>query len=386
MERRKFLRGMAAGALGMSAAALAACGQASPDAPAADGGDDPAAQAPAQGSDLPQLQWDMPTSWTPAIDVLFGAATRLGERVAQLTDGRFQITAAESGKIVPGLQVLDAVQANTAPCGHTASFYYVGKNAAFGIGTALPFGLNAQQQNAWLYAGGGREALEPLYSEFGIVAIPAGNTTVQMGGWFNKEINSLSDMQGLKMRIPGLGGQVMERLGVVPQTIAGGEIFQALSTNTIDAAEWIGPHDEEKLGLNQAAEFYYYPGWWEPGATLDFYVNKDEWEALPDLYKNAIQVACAEANVVSIAEYDAKNLAALQRMVAEGTQLRPYSQEIMEGAQTAAFELYEESAADDPTFFGPIYEQWLGFRDQVYQWNFINEFSFSNFVYRDISV
>lgn len=382
MKRREFLRGAAAGVAGLSAVALTACtAPAAPDA--AEAPAEGQAQAPAQGSDLPVLNWDMPTSWTPAIDVLFGAAQRIGTRVSELTSGRFTITAAESGKIVPGLQVLDAVQAGTAPCGHTASFYYVGKNPTFGIATALPFGLNTQQQNAWLYAGGGMEVLQPLFDEFGIVAFPAGNTTTQMGGWFRREINSVSDLQGLKMRIPGIGGQVMERLGVVPQTIAGGEIFQALNTGTVDAAEWIGPHDEEKLGFNQAAEFYYYPGWWEPGATLDFYVNKAEYDALPDLYKSALQVAAAEANVVSIAQYDAQNLAALKRMVDGGTQLRPYSDEIMVAAQQAAFELYEENAAADTQFFAPVYENWKQFRAGIYEWNQINEYSLVNFVYNN---
>ncbi|NJL33478.1 MAG: ABC transporter substrate-binding protein [Chloroflexaceae bacterium] len=322
----------------------------------------------------------MTTSWPESLDTIHGGAITVAERCAAMTGGRFQIEVFQAGEIVGGLEVLDAVQQDTVASGHSATYYYVGKNEAFGFATSVPFGLNAQQQNAWLYYGGGLEVLEPLFREFGVVAFPAGNTTVQMGGWYNREVEALSDMQGLKFRIPGLGGRVMERLGVVTQTIPGGEIFLALDRGAIDAAEWIGPYDDEKLGLQDAADFYYYPGWWEPGPTLDCYVNITEWEQLSPEYQEIFKSACYHANVDMMAKYDALNQQAMQRLIEGGTQLRPYSQEILRGAQTAAFELYDELAAADTRFFAPIYEQWQPFRDTMYAWHNINELSFSNFV------
>ncbi len=239
----------------------------------------PVAQTPAavaQDSSLPDLNWDMPTSWPVALDTIFGGAQVFAERVGVLTGGKFKVSPRAAGEVAPGLEVLNVVQEGAFPIGHTASYYYVGKNPLTAFGTALPFGLNAQQQNAWLYEGGGLTLLQAAYAKlFNAIQFPAGNTGVQMGGWFRKEINSVADLQGLKMRIPGLGGQVMAKLGVTVQTLPGGEIFQALQTGAIDAAEWVGPYDEEKLGLHKAAQFYYYPGWWEPGPTLEVQINLD---------------------------------------------------------------------------------------------------------------
>jgi TRAP-type mannitol/chloroaromatic compound transport system substrate-binding protein len=247
------------------------------------------------------------------------------------------------------------------------------------FGTALPFGLNAQQQNAWLYEGGGLQLLQEAYARlFNVIQFPAGNTGVQMGGWFRKEINTVADLQGLKMRIPGLGGQVMTKLGVVVQTLPGGEIFQALQTGAIDAAEWVGPYDDEKLGLQDAAEFYYAPGWWEPGPTLEVEVNLDEWNNLPAFYQEVIKTAAYEANATMLARYDARNNEALGRLVAAGVQLRSYSQEILEAAEAAAFELYDELAGSN-TDFAAIYEPWRAFRDGIYAWHNVNEGGMSRY-------
>ena len=273
MRRRVFLRRVAAGSAALTAATLAACGQA-PQTPAqqattapgqqatqAPVATAPQPQAPAQTSEMPSLEWDMATSWPVALDTIFGGAKTVADRVAALTDGKFKITPRAAGELAPALQVLDVVQQDAVPIGHTASYYYVGKSPVTAFGTTVPFGLNAQQQNAWLYDGGGLEKLQAVYAKlFNVIQFPAGNTGVQMGGWFRKEINTVADLQGLKMRIPGLGGQVMTKLGVTVQVIAGGEIFQALQTSAVDAAEWVGPYDDEKLGLNKAAKFYYYPG------------------------------------------------------------------------------------------------------------------------------
>ncbi len=322
----------------------------------------------------------MATSWPKSLDTIYGGATTVCDRVAAMTGDRFTITPFAAGEIVPGLQVLDAVQEGTIECGHTADYYYVGKNPAFAFGTAVPFGLTAQQQNAWLYRGGGLEAMQKIYSDFNIAAFPAGNTGTQMGGWFKREINTAEDLQGLKMRIPGIGGEVMRRLGVLVQVLPGGEIFLSLERGAIDAAEWVGPYDDEKLGLNDAAPFYYFPGWWEAGPTLDVMVNLDAWNGLPQIYREIFKTAAFEANMDMLAKYDALNGAALKRLVAGGTQLRTYSPEIMTTARQAATDFLEEKATEDAGF-REIYEQWKAFREQIYGWHRTNELSFSSFAF-----
>jgi TRAP-type mannitol/chloroaromatic compound transport system substrate-binding protein len=301
--------------------------------------------------------------------------------VAALTGGKFKITARAAGELAPGLEVLNVVEQGAVPCGHTASYYYVGKSPITAFGTALPFGLNAQQPNAWLYEAGGLQMLQELYAEkFGVIQFPAGNTGTQMGGWFRKEISTVADLQGLKMRIPGLGGQVMGKLGVTVQTLPGGEIFQALQTGTIDAAEWVGPYDDEKLGLHQATSFYYYPGWWEPGPALEVQINLAEWEKLPAIYQEVIKTAAFEANLTMLARYDGRNFDALQRLLAEGVQPRPYSDEILAAAEETSFALFDELAGQDADF-KMVYDEWTKFRNGVYTWNNLNEGGFSRYVY-----
>ncbi|BAL98703.1 putative TRAP transporter substrate binding protein [Caldilinea aerophila DSM 14535 = NBRC 104270] len=338
-------------------------------------------QAAAQDAALPELKWQMATSWPVALDTIFGGAQTFVEAVKALTGGRFVIEPRAAGELAPGTQVLDVVSQGAVPIGHTASYYYVGKSPAVAFGTTVPFGLTAQQQNAWFYEGGGLAILQELYQEkFNVIQFPAGNTGAQMGGWFRKEINTPADLNGLKMRIPGLGGQVMAKLGVTVQVLPGGEIFQALQTGAIDAAEWVGPYDDERLGLNKAAEFYYYPGWWEPGPALEVEINLDEWKKLPELYQAAIQYAAYVANMTMLASYDARNGAALQRLVEGGTKLRPYSEEILVAAKAAADELYEEFSAADADF-ARIYKEWDAFRKSVQGWHDINEYSMMNFVH-----
>ena len=335
-------------------------------------------------SALPTVQWRMATSWPKSLDTIFGGADTICQRVAQMTDNRFQIHPFAAGEIVPGLQVLDAVQAGTVECGHTASYYYIGKNPALGFGTSVPFGLTAQQQNAWLYQGGGLAAIHKIYADFNIINFPAGNTGAQMGGWFKRQVQSTADLQGLKMRIPGLGGKVMAALGVNVQVLPGGEIYLALDRGAIDAAEWVGPYDDEKLGLHKAAKYYYYPGWWEPGPTLEVQVNKLAWAKLPKEYQDIFQAAAYEANLTMLSQYDTLNRLALDRLIAQGTQLTPYSADILQAAQTAAFALYEDNARRDKGF-QQIYEQWKSFRQQIYAWNKVNELSFSEFALNSIN-
>ena len=338
-------------------------------------------EAIAQDSSMPEITWQMATSWPVALDTIFGGAQVFAERVAAMTSGKFKIDPRAAGELAPGTQVLDVVSQGAVPIGHTASYYYIGKSPVTAFGTALPFGLNAQQQNSWLYDGGGLQLLQDYYAKkFNVIQFPAGNTGVQMGGWFRKEINTVADLQGLKMRIPGLGGQVMAKLGVTVQVLPGGEIFQALQTGAIDAAEWVGPYDDEKLGLNQVAEFYYYPGWWEPGPSLEVEVNLDEWNKLPVEYQQIIETAAYQANLTMLARYDSRNNEALDRLVAGGANLRGYSNEILDEALTASNELYDEFKAADADF-AAIFEQWSAFRERIYKWHQINEFSFAQFVY-----
>jgi TRAP-type mannitol/chloroaromatic compound transport system substrate-binding protein len=332
-------------------------------------------------ANLPNIQWQMATSWPPSLDTIFGGAQVLADRVAALTGGKFKITPRAAGEVAPPLEVLDVVSQGAVQCGHSAAYYYIGKSPALAFGTTVPFGFTAQQQNAWLYEGGGLTKLQEIYAQkFNVIQFPAGNTGTQMGGWFRKEVSTLNDLKGLKMRIPGLGGQVMAKLGVTVQTLGGGEIFQALQTGAIDAAEWVGPYDDEKLGLNRVAKFYYYPGWWEPGATLEVQINLNEWNKLPPQYQEVIQTAAYESNTIMLARYDSRNNQALQSLIENGVQLRPYSQEILQAAEKASFALYDESAAKDADFKA-VYEQWQQFRDRIYAWHKLNEGSFTNFVY-----
>jgi len=343
------------------------------------------AEAAAQDSALPELSWQMATSWPVALDTIFGGAQVFAERVSALTGGKFKIEPRAAGELAPGLEVLNVVEQGAVQCGHTASYYYVGKSPITAFGTALPFGLNAQQQNAWLYEGGGLQMLQDLYAEkFGVIQFPAGNTGTQMGGWFRREISSVADVQGLKMRIPGLGGQVMSKLGVTVQALPGGEIFQALQTGAIDAAEWVGPYDDEKLGLHQATGFYYYPGWWEPGPSLEVQIGLNEWNNLPEIYKEAVKTAAFEANTTMLARYDARNNEALQRLLQEGITLTPYSDEILTAAEEASFELFDELSAQDADFKA-VFDEWIQFRDRVYAWHNIAESGFTRYVFSNIS-
>ncbi len=335
---------------------------------------------PVYAQAAPTIRWRLASSFPKSLDTIFGASDVFASRLNELTDGKFQVRAFAAGEIVPGLQVLDAVQQGTVELGHTASYYFVGKNPSLAFDTALPFGLTARQQNAWLYHGGGLATMQKVYGDFNIINFPGGNTGAQMGGWWRKEINTAADLKGIKMRIPGLGGQVMSRLGIVTQTLAGGDIYPALEKGTVDSAEWVGPYDDEKLGFYKVAKFYYYPGWWEPGPGLSFLVNLDQWKKLPKDYQSAIQVAAAEANVDMMARYDAQNPKALQSLLSKGVKLRRFSGEILKAAQKEAFALYDETAAKDATYKS-IYADWKKFRDAQYKWNAVGELGYEQFAF-----
>jgi TRAP-type mannitol/chloroaromatic compound transport system substrate-binding protein len=337
--------------------------------------------APAIAQSQPEIKWRLAASWPKSLDTLFGGAELLCKIVAELTDNKFQIRAFAGGEIVPPLQVLDAVQNNTVEMGHTASYYYVGKDPTFTFDTTVPFGLNARQQNAWMRHGGGQAALREFFKDYNVYPIAAGNTGAQMGGFFNREIKAVEDLSGLKFRIGGWAGAVVAKLGVVPQVIAGGDLYPALEKGTIDAAEWVGPYDDEKLGLYKVTKFYYYPGWWEGNAQLSAYVNLEQWNKLPKLYQTVLETASAEARNWMIGKYDADNPAALRRLVAGGVQLKPFPQAVLEACYKAANELYDETSAKNPKF-KKIYDSWKKFRGEELLWFQVAEQSFDSFMLR----
>lgn len=332
----------------------------------------------ASSAELPSVRWRMATSWPHALDTLYGGAQTIAQQVGVMSGGRFKIEPYAAGEIVPGLQVLDAVQNGAVECGHTASYYYVGKNPALAFGTAVPFGLTPQQQNTWLYEGGGNEALDRIYSDFGVRSFPAGNTGPQMGGWFKRELDGPASLKGLKMRIPGLGGKVMAAMGVNVQVLPGGEIYLALERGAIDAAEFTGPYDDEKLGLPKAARFYYYPGWWEPGPTLTALVNQQAWAKLPKAYQEMFRSACQSANLLMLSRYDRLNAVALERLRQGNTQVEFYGDAILKEAQSATADLLADSARGDVGFNG-LYSAWKDFRQVARGWNQVTELSFSRF-------
>ena len=284
----------------------------------------PALASPAIAQSMPELKWRMTSSFPKALDTIYGAAETFSKFVAEATDNKFQIQVFAAGEIVPGLEAANAVSAGTVEICHTASYYYWGKDPTYAFGTAVPFGLNSRMQNAWMYHGGGIDLMNEFYATKNLIAYPCGNTGAQMGGWFRKEIKSVADMQGVKMRIGGFGGKVISKIGVVPQQIAGGEIYQALEKGTIDAAEWVGPYDDEKLGFYKVAPNYYYPGWWEGGAMLHTMINTAKWAELPPVYQSLVKTACQAANVDMQAKYDARNPAALKKLAASGAKFTPF--------------------------------------------------------------
>ena len=334
---------------------------------------------PAMAQALPSISWRLASSFPKTLDTIFGAADTFTKRVSALTGGRFQIRSFAGGEIVPGLQVMDAVQAGTVEMGHTASYYYFGKDPTFSFDTAMPFGLTSRQQTAWMEQGGGRELMREFFRGYGIVNFLGGNTGTQMGGWYRKQIKTTADVKGLKIRIAGLAGRVMERMGAVPQQIAGADVYPALEKGTIDAAEWVGPYDDEKLGLAKVAPYYYTPGWWEAGPQLSFYVGIKAWEKLPKEYQAAIEAASYEAHLVMQAEYDAKNPAALARLLKSGAKLNYFSRPILDAAYKISSQVMDEEASKNAKF-KKIYEPWKRFRQDQNMWASVSEHQMQNFL------
>src|SRR4051794_36710837 len=336
---------------------------------------------PALGQTQPTIRWRMASSYPKTLDTLYGAGAHVARRVAGATDNKFQIQVFAAGEIVGGLQVLDAVQNGTVECGYTLSSYYIGKDPTFMFEGSVPFGFNTRHFNAWMYYGGGLDLIRDFLKGYNVHTLPAGNTGAQMGGWFRKEVKTLGDLKGLKFRIAGMGGQILARLGVVPQVLAGGDIYPALERGTLDAVEWSGPYDDEKLGFYKVAPYYYYPGWWEGGTTNHFMFNIPKWEELPKAYKAIVTAAAGYANVEEQAKYDARNPVALKRLVAGGAQLRPFSQSIMEACLKAANEVYADISSKNADF-KKVYDNMIAFRNDEYLWWQVAEYTFDTFMIR----
>ena len=374
MNRRNLLGLAAAGSAAISIAGRAQAGLIPPVQ---------IENAVAEDAHLPVIEWQMATSWPADLESIFWGAQLVASRVAALTDGKFLIRPRAAGELAPGLGVLNAVEEGSVPIGHTVSHYYTDRGFVIALNNGLPFGLTARQQNAWLYEGGGLELLQEIHADrFNIIQFPVGNSGVQMGGWFNREINSVSDLAGLRMRIPGIAGQVMERLGVTVQMLPGGEIFQALASGAIDAAEWVGPYEDERMGFHTVASYYYYPGWWDPGSSVEVQINLNEWNNLPQQYQEVLKTAAYEVNVRVMARYDARNPVALRRLINDGgVNLRPFPDDLLKAAEEAAFELFDETAAADADF-ASIFKEWLAFRDAIHAWHGLAELGYLQHVGR----
>ncbi|MHC4045546.1 TRAP transporter substrate-binding protein [Bradyrhizobium sp. 23AC] len=357
MERRKFLT---RGGLGLAASAVA---------------------APAIAQSMPEVKWRLAASWPKSLDTLYGGCEYFCKRVAEITDNRFQIQPFAAGEIVPGLQVLDAVSNGTVEIGNTALYYYWGKNPAFTFGTSLPFGLNTRQHISWLMWSGGQDMLNDLLKEHNAIGVPTGSTGAQMGGWFRKEIKTVDDLKGLKFRVGGFAGTIISKLGGVPQQIAAGDIYPALEKGTIDAAEWVGPYDDEKLGFVKVAKYYYYPGWWEGTGQGHNIMNLEKWNALPKHYQAAISAASLDTFTWVTGKYDSVNPPALKRLLAAGAILKPFPQEVLEACYGAANEIYADLAKTNP-HFGKMYSSLTAYRADSLAWMQVAELSFDSFMMR----
>ncbi len=360
MKRRNFLAAIGAGAVAAAATTIA---------------------KPAIAQSSPTLKWRLTASWPKSLDTLFGACETFSKFVSEATDGKFQIQTFAAGEIVPGLQVLDAVQNGTVEMGHSAQYYYIGKDPTWALFCAVPFGLNSRQQNAWFLEGDGQKLIDDFGAKFNTKCVLMGNTGCQMGGWFNKEIKEPGDFKGLKMRIGGWAGKTLGKLGLVAQQIAGGDIYPALEKGTIDAAEWVGPYDDEKLGFYKIVKYYYYPGWWEGGTTNHLMINLAKWNELPKSYQAIVQAAAGYANVQELASYDARNPAALKRLVANGVQLRPFSQSIMEACLKASNEVNTETSATNADY-KKVLDSMTAFKNDEYLWWQVAEYAFDSFQIR----
>ena len=325
------------------------------------------------------IRWRLASSFPKSLDTIFGAADTFAKKVSEMSGGKFTITTHAAGELMPAFGVVDGVQNGTVECGHTAPYYFFGKDETFALGCAIPFGLNSRQMTAWMYEGNGGKLMREFYAKYNIVNFPAGNTGCQMGGWYRKQIKSAKDIKGLKFRVGGFAGKVIERMGGVPQNIPGGEIYQALEKGTIDAAEWVGPYDDQKLGFNKVAPFYYYPGWWEGGPQLDVFINNKAFEALTPEYKAIVEAAASYAHVEMQAKYDAKNPTALKQLVGNKTKVLPFPKDVLDLAFKESMALYADISAKNPNW-KKVYDDMSAFRKDQNLWFRFTEARFDSFM------
>ncbi|MCX7660830.1 MAG: TRAP transporter substrate-binding protein [Caldimonas manganoxidans] len=354
MERRSFIR--TAGLAGVLAAGAA-----------------PAVHA------QPVVRWRCASSFPKTLDTIYGGAETFAKKVHDMSGGKFQVSVHAGGELMPPFGIVDALQNGTVEMGHTVPYYYFGKDPTFAIGAAIPFGLNSRQMTAWMFEGNGLKLMREFYAQYNIINFAGGNTGAQMAGWFRKEINTVNDYKGLKFRIGGFSGEVIKRLGGVPQNIPGGEIYQALEKGTIDAAEWIGPYDDQKLGFYKVAPFYYYPGWWEGGPQIDFFINIKAYEALSAEFKAIVEAAATFAHVEMQAKYDARNPVALKQLVAQKVQLKAFPKAVIDAAFKEAMALYSELSAKNPNW-KKVYTDYANFRRDQNLWFRFTEAQFDRYM------
>ena len=355
MERRSFVR--SAGIAGVLAAGT----------------------APAIVHAQASLRWRLTSSFPKSLDTLFGVADVFAKKVNDMTGGKFQISTHAAGEIVPAFGTVDALQAGTVEMANTAPYYYFGKDPTFALGCAIPFGLNSRQMTSWMYEGNGLKLMRDFYRQYNIISFPMGNTGAQMGGWWRKEIKSLADVKGVKFRTGGFSGKVYERLGGVAANIPGGEIYAALEKGTIDAAEWVGPYDDQKLGFHKVAQYYAYPGYWEGGPQLDLHVNTKSYDSLSSEYKAIVEAAAAYAHTDMQAKYDARNSASLKQLVAGGTKLFRFPKDLMDAAFKESMALYSELSASNPNW-KKVYDDFAVFRRDVNLWFRFTEAGFDDYM------
>jgi len=319
------------------------------------------------------FDWKLVTTWPPNFPGLGTGVNTLARYIEEMSSGRIRIRIYAAGELIPALEVFDAVSRGTAEMGHGAAYYWRGKSEAAQFFATIPFGMNAHEMHGWLYYGGGLELWREVYEPFDLIPFPAGNTGVQMGGWFNKRIDSMADLRGLKMRIPGIGGEALRMAGGTPVTLPGGEIYTALQTGSIDATEWVGPYNDVAIGLHQVAQYYYYPGWQEPGPTLECIINRDAWEQLPADLQAIVRVACQAVTQDMTAEYMARNTAALIQLQADpNVEILRFPESVLAGLKALTLEVVEGISASDP-IFARVWESYRAFLEQSDTWQRISE-------------
>jgi TRAP-type mannitol/chloroaromatic compound transport system substrate-binding protein len=338
-----------------------------------------AGAAPAAHAQGANVRWRMASSFPKSLDTLFGAEETFAKKVGEMSGGKFTISNHAAGELMPAFGVVDGVQNGTVEMAHTAAYYFFGKDETFALSCSIPFGLNSRQMTAWMYQGNGLKLTREFYAKYNIMNFPGGNTGAQMGGWYRKEIKSVADLKGLKFRVGGFAGKVLERMGVVPQNLPAGEIYQALEKGTLDAAEWIGPYDDQKLGFNKVAPYYYYPAWWEGGPQLEFFINTKAYEALSAENKAIVEAAAAFAHQEVQAKYDVKNPTALKQLVAAKTKVLPFPKDIMDRAYKESMQLYSELSAKNPNW-KKVYDDFSAFRKEQNQWFRFTEARFDGFM------